>query len=192
MAPKGDWRYVVSNSFRTVLVKRRMAAMAVLVVCSLAGCIEQTTRGNESVYLFAWWVGPTLIVGGILGIPAGWFLRQWNQKLGVALLIIGPVLLLVFAPNIYNDRVLIDDEHFEARYGFWFSPSNHNIRFDDLNSIQYVEVLGRRGRKKYELHCHHKAGSTTIVSAGDLVRPSVQEILARAKAKGVLTLIEFP
>jgi hypothetical protein len=96
----------------------------------------------------------------------------------------GPLLLLI-APSLYSDRVVIDDEHFEARYGFWFAPSVHDVRFDDLRAVQHATVTNDRGRKNRELHCLHKSGAMTVIPCGDLVRNTVPEILDRAKARGV-------
>lgn len=158
--------------------------IAVLLLCVLAvGCYEHVTRGNVSIYGFAWWLGPCVIVAGIAGIPVGWRFRQ--TKWGFVLLILAPVLLVIVAPAMYSDRVLIDDDHFEVRYGFWFSPTVHNLRFADLSDMRYVAVAGNRGRTNYELHCRSKTGVLTVVHAGDLVFNTVPEIMARASAKGV-------
>jgi hypothetical protein len=154
------------------------------MMCSIAGCYEHTTRGNESFYQFASWLGPVIIGAGILAIPIGWLTRK--SKLGFVLMCMGPVLLLFVAPAMYSDRVVIDDDHFEAHYGLWFNPSVRNVRFSDLREIRYVSVQGTRGRIKYELHCVNKNGNEAVVPAGDLIKYTVQEIMTRAKAKGVI------
>ncbi len=177
---------------QTRSVKGRTAFVAALALCSVAGCYEHVSNGNESIYRFVWWLGPLIIAGGILAIPAGWFLRRWSAKWGFVLMVMAPVLLVIVAPAMYSDRVVIDNEHFEARYGFWFSPSVHNLRFEDLQEIQYVAVPGSRGSTNYELHCLSKAGQLSVVHAGDLVRNTVPEILERAKAKGVRVVGEVP
>lgn len=164
--------------------------LALALVLFVPGCYEKEVRGNESVFKFAGWLGPLLIVGGIAAIPAGWLIRRQSFRLGFVIMILAPVVLLIAAPAMYNDRVLIDDQHFEARYGFWFNPTEHNIRFMDLSKIQYVSVHrgGRRGGTKYELHCINKSGNDTVVAAGDLLRNAVPEILARAAASGVVVV----
>jgi hypothetical protein len=157
----------------------------VLILFLLSGCYERVAQGNQAIYRFAWWMGPLIIVGGILGFPLGWIVRRWSRRVGFVLMFLSPILVLFAAPDMYSDRVLIDDDHFEARYGFWFSPNEHNVRFADLREIQYVPVRDRKGRKKYELHCITKASQVTVVHCGDLVKYTVPEILARAKARGV-------
>lgn len=172
---------------------RGMAVLAgVLALGLVAGCYERVSDGNQSVYRFAWWIGPTVIGAGILGIPLGWFLRKASAKWGVALMILGPILLGIVAPAMYSDRVVVDDEHFEATYGFWFSPSVHNLQFRDLREIRYVAVPGRKGRTNYELHCATHSGAVTVVHAGNLVKNTVPEILARARARGVIITGETP
>lgn len=177
---------------RTNSVKSGALLLAALTLCCFSGCYERIANGNESVYRFVWWLGPAVIVGGILGMPSGWYLRQWSPKLGFGLLVMAPLLLLVIAPAMYRDRVLIDDEHFEASYGFWFNPTVHNLRFDELREVQYVELRGRRGRTNYELRCQSKSGQSSVVHAGDLVRNAVLEILERAKANGVHVVNQVP
>jgi hypothetical protein len=159
-----------------------------LALCVVSGCYERATVGNQSIYRFDWWLGPTVIGAGILAVPIGWFVRKRNARWGFVLMVMGPFLLAVVAPAMYSDRVLIDDEHFETRYGLWFKPTEQNIRFDDLQAIRYIAVPARRGRLNYELRCTRKAGGETTVHAGDLVKNAVPEILARAKAKGIIVL----
>jgi hypothetical protein len=164
--------------------------VAGLALLTTSGCYERVARGDQSVYQFAWWMGPAVIAGGILGVPAGWFLRRVNERWGFVLMVLGPVLLILVAPAMFSDRVVVDPDHFEARYGIWFRPSVHSIRFDDLREIRYVKVKGARGRTDYQLNCITKAGETRVVHAGDLVRNTVPEILARAKAKGVPVVLQ--
>ncbi len=89
---------------------------------------------------------------------------------------------------MFSDNVLMDDEHFEATYGFWFSPTKQDIKFADLQSITYVEVKDSRGRSSYEMHILQKTGSAFKLPAGDLVRQTVPELFDRAKARGVTVI----
>jgi len=173
-------------------MKRFSLPTAAFALCFLTGCYEQTVRGDESVYRFAWWLGPVIITVGLLGVPVGWLLRQWNPKLGFVVMVLAPILLIIVAPSMYSDRVVVDGRHFEARYGFWFSPSVHVVPFDDLTAIRYVAKEDHRGRVTYRIHCVHKTGSTTEVSAGDLVRNAVPEILDRARVRGIIVTREGP
>lgn len=175
----------MGNCFRTRPTRGRAVLVGALTLCLLSGCYERVVQGNQAIYRFAWWMGPLLIIGGFLGFPLGWFVRRWNRRVGFVMMILAPLLLFLAAPGMYSDYVLIDDDHFEARYGFWFHPNEHNLRFADLREIQYVPVRDRKGRKKYELHCITKAGQVVVVHAGDLVKNTVPEILERAKARGV-------
>lgn len=172
-------------SIRTRANRGRAALVGVLTLCLVSGCYERVAHGNQTIYRFAWWMGPAIIAGGLLGFPLGWIVRRWNRKVGFVLMFLAPILLFLAAPGMYSDHVVIDDDHFEARYGFWFHPNVHNLRFADLREIQYVPVQDRRGRRKYELHCFTKAGQIEVVHAGDLVKYTIPEILDRAQAHGV-------
>ncbi len=180
----------MGSCFRARSKRCMTVCAAVLLICLVSGCYEHVTDGQKSLYQFAWWVGPLVIAGGILGIPIGWWIRKWNAKWGFVMMGMAPLLLVIVAPGMYTDRVLIDDEHFETRYGFWFDPSVHDIRFDNLREIRFVAVPGSRGRTNHEMRCTTKKGETTVVHAGDLVMPTVPEILARAEKRGVKVVVQ--
>ena len=163
------------------------------IVCS--GCDEKQVNGDSVTYRFAAWIGCSAIAAGLACIPAGWLIlrhsNRWsNAWLTGAILLIGaPVILLgLLAPSMYSDRVVVDADHFETTYGFWFSPTSVNVRFDDLNAIQVRAKVRqtRRGKQvTYDLHCARKSGGVQIVPAGDLMRQALDDVLARAQRRGV-------
>ncbi len=77
--------------------KLRAAVVAALMLVVFSGCYEMVTHGSESIYRFAWWVGPAVIVGGILAVPLGWLLRKRIARWGFGLMIMGPVALVFIA-----------------------------------------------------------------------------------------------
>jgi hypothetical protein len=160
--------------------------LAAFALCGVSGCYEKATHGDQSIYTFATWLGIAVILGGLIMIPAGWLLRRASMKYGITMMVLGPLVLIIAAPAMYSDRVVVDAEHFEARYGIWVSPYTHNIRFDDLRAIQRIGVPGRRNRTTYQLHCIRKDGTNEVVPIGDLVVNAVPEIMQRARAKQVL------
>jgi hypothetical protein len=164
---------------------RLRLALAASLLVLLSGCYEKSVTGDQSVYKFAWWVGLLVILGGLVAVPLGLAIRNWSGRWGFALIVMGPVLLIFFAPVMYLDRVVVDSTHFEVRYGFWFAPTKHNIRFDDVREMRYVATRGRKNRIQYELVCAMKGGDTRTVSAGDLVINAVPEILRRAEEKQI-------
>ncbi len=163
--------------------KRPAVLIVALLLCSMAGCYEHEISGNQSIYRFVWWLGPVVFVVGVLGSFVGWRLRKYRW--GFIGFIMGPVLILIVAPSMFSDRVVIDDDHFEARYGFWFSPTVHHVRFDELREMRYVAVTDMRGRRKFQIHCVMNSGEVEVVHSGDLVKNTVSEFLARAQARGV-------
>jgi hypothetical protein len=155
-----------------------------------SGCYEKVVQGDESVYRFAGWVGIVVIAAGLVGIPAGWLLRRWSAKWGFVLMGMSPLLLILIAPAMYSDRVVVGPDGFHARYGIWFSPRVHDVRFDTLKEIRRVGVRNSKGRINYELHCVRKDGEVEAIAIGDLVVKAVPEILSRAKARHVPVIIE--
>jgi hypothetical protein len=198
---KREKRVPMSSQIQTRSAKR---FSALLVVCFLSGCYERITKGDQSIYHFAKWVGPLVILGGIVALPLAWFIyqgskrfdhvsiRQWGARFALVLAVVGPVALALVAPGMYMDRVVVDADHFEASYGMWFKPSLHTVRFDDLSEIRFATVPGPRGRKVRQLHCKEKTGTTHVVAVGDLLINAVPEILEKARTKGVSVFQDAP
>jgi len=180
----------MNGCFLAWLFRSRVVVIGLLTLVLIPGCYERVVDGQESIYRFAWWLGLLVIAGGLLGVPVGWLLRRWSRKWGFALMCMAPILLIIVAPAMYSDHVVVDDEHFEDRFGFWFHPSTTTVRFQDLREIHYVGVPDNRGRINYELRCISKTGQTEVVPAGDLAKNAVPEILSRAKARGVEVVSE--
>jgi hypothetical protein len=110
--------------------------------------------------------------------------------MGIGLLILSIVLAALVFPAMILDKVRVDAQHFETHYGFWFAPSKHNVRFDDLREMKLVtyEQRTRRGgrRSKQKLVCIHKsAAPQDTVHLGTLVKEAAPEILRRAAESGV-------
>ncbi len=169
----------------TPCVPRLAASLVLPALLFFSGCYERVEKGDQPVYHFAWWMGPAIIAGAIAALPAGWFLRSVNKRMGYGLLFLGPFLLVAVVPAMYSNRVVVDDQHFECSYGMWFSPTVHSIRFDSLREIHIARVRGARGKVNVHLNCLTRSGETQTVHAGDLVKQALDEILERAAAHGV-------
>jgi len=127
--------------------------------------------------------------GCVVGAAVGWVLRGWSARLGWGLVIMCPLLLVGMVPGLATDYVRIDPNGFECRYGFWFAPKQHAVRFDDLREIRWVETerRTRRGGTQIDIDllCMQKDGRQQKVDVGDLMKQAVNEILENADARGV-------
>jgi hypothetical protein len=153
-----------------------------------SGCITRESLGDEVVYSFPTWMVVLTVVAGVAAVPVGWLVTRKNRLAGWMVMVLGPPAAGLFAPMLASDRVAFDADHFEARYGFWWSPSEFNIRFADVQEIRWVTKEGSsRGRQTYShfLDCVMKSGRTQQVSVGTVMQEAVDEILARARARGV-------
>jgi hypothetical protein len=160
--------------------------LAVWVTAS-AFFTKEVQDGGE-VISFATWVVVLAVLVGVLAVPLGWLIARRNRVAGYLILVASPIAAVVFAPMLASDRVAYDADHFEAHYGLWWSPSEFNIRFADLREIRIVSKESwNRGRKStsYFLDCVMKTGETQQVSVGTLMQEVVDEILARARKRGV-------
>ena len=167
-----------------------VAAAAVGLLFAAGGCVDRSVSGETTTYGYAWWVPVAVLLSALVALPAAFLLRRRSGRASVALFILAPVLAVVVFPAMLLDKVKVDAQHFETHYGVWFSPTKHNVRFDDLRELRLVtyEERGRRGRrtKKQKLVCVHKsAAPQDTVHLGTLVKPAAPEILRRAEEHGV-------
>lgn len=176
----------------------RLGSTLAVVALALAagGCVDRSVKGDEITYGFSWWVPVITLLGAIVLLPAGWLLRNKSSRFGWAMILIAPVLALVVFPTTLTDKVRVDANHFESADGVWFMSTKHDVKFDDLHELRHVtyEERGRRGRKrtKQKFLCVRTGGVKENVSIGMLLQRAEEEIMERAKAKGVTVSFERP
>ena len=170
----------------------RLAAVSIAtgILLGAGGCVDTTVSGDATTYDYSWWVPLVTLVSSLVAFPIGLVMRKRSGRIGGGLMVMSPVLAFLVFPMLLLDKVKVDAQHFEDRYGFWFAPSRHNVRFDDLKEIRLVtyQQRTRRGGRttKQKLVCIHKnAGTQDTVQLGTLVKEAAPEILRRAGERGV-------
>lgn len=169
----------------------RRLALALTGVCCLAavGCIEKAAGADGTVYSFQTWIPALLVVAGVAGVPGGILLfRRKSRFWGVVLVVVGPVIASVVAPGMFLDKVVVGEDGFTSRHGFWWNPSIHTVRYDDLSQVRLTveERSGRRGKKySYYFDCDLKSGRQERVPLGDIMREAVPEIAGQFRKHGV-------
>jgi hypothetical protein len=170
----------------------RLAAVSIatVILLSAGGCVDRSVNGDATTYDYSWWVPVLTLVSSLVAFPIGLVLRKRSGRIGGGLMVMAPVLAFLVFPMLLLDKVKVDAQHFEDRYGFWFAPSRHNVRFDDLKEMRLVtyQQRTRRGGRttKQKLVCIHKnAAPPDTVQLGTLVKEAAPEILRRAGEHGV-------
>jgi hypothetical protein len=169
----------------------RRLALALTGVCCLTavGCIEKASGADGVVYSYQTWVPALLVVGGIAALPLGVVVfRRKNRFWGVILTVAGPVAAGVVAPGMFLDKVVVGEDGFTSRHGFWWNPSIHTVRYEDLNQVRLTveERSGRRGKKySYYFDCDLKSGRQERVPLGDIMREAVPDIAAQFRRHDV-------
>ena len=166
-----------------------LRALAGLLLCALAGCVDRSNDGKTSVYSFALWaIGIFALLGlGLIGVGV---LTLKRQRWGAILtMVLGVVAIIAAVGMMRLDRVVVDDEHFESSHGLPWDRVSHNHRFDELREIR-VEVKETKSRsgttkRNYTLLCQSKAGGVDRVPIGTVMEKAVSEILDLARKKGV-------
>lgn len=157
----------------------------------LSGCYEKTVEGSQTIYKFESWIAPTEIVVFSLVVLISYFLRRRLRYLSYLGIGLGLFFLFILPGSALQDRVIVDDQHFDATYGFWFYPSHHNIQYKDLEEVHYTFTLKRQNLRHYEMRITRKSGEKEVVPVGDLMLEAAQDILDRAQAQGVRVLDHF-
>jgi hypothetical protein len=174
----------------TTMGRLAAASIAILLLLGAGGCVDRSVNGDQITYDYAWWAPVMALLIGLVALPAGLALRKHSGRVGGGLLILSPILALFIFPTLLLDKVKVDPQHFEDRYGIWFMPSTHNVRFDDLREIRLVtyQTRTRRGgrRTKQKLVCIHKGATPQdTIELGTLVKEAAPEIMRRAGEHGV-------
>lgn len=156
----------------------------------------QSTAGGTSVYSYPSRVVGCAVVAGLALVVAGWLLTRGRSKssdlaaYGFALMFFGGPFGLVFlAPSLYYDRLVVSEHTVRVHTGFWWSPTIRTIELDELRALKLVLKRSNNARTPWridrELTCVHKAGDVRDVPVGDLLRVGLEEILDKAKQRGV-------
>jgi hypothetical protein len=162
-----------------------------LIACGgalLCGCVDESVQGETTVWTFAWWVPLAALVLAGAGGAIGWRVRKQWRRVGYGLLIGAGLTIPFLAPMLMRDRVTVDAERFTLRTGFWFYPTRHDVRFDDLSRIELQETKrwSRTGRRvTYTLLCVRRRGGPEPVPIGTLMEYAVEKILDTATNQGV-------
>ena len=171
-------------------MKQRLKCLFVGACCVLlAGCYQKVSDKEELVFSFQAWVPLLVALAGMAAIPVGIvFIARKRRFWGICLAVAGPLAAVAIAPGMYLDRVVVNQEGFYSRHGFWWNPTVHNIRYDELTLVRLVvEEKMSRGRKTYSYYfdCSFKQGRQERVPLGDIMREALPEIAERFRQHGV-------
>jgi hypothetical protein len=171
-------------------MNQRLKYVFVGLCCiAIAGCYDKVSENGGLTFSFQRWVPLLVVVGGLVALPVGIVLFVRKQRFwGVCLAVAGPLAAGVIAPGLYLDKVVVNQDGFYSRHGFWWDPTIHQIRYDELTQIQVVveEKTGGRGKTySYYFDCSFKSGKPERVPLGDIMREALPEIAEQFRKHGV-------
>ena len=172
--------------------------LAALVLAAASGCVQQKVQGDTITYTYGLWVAAAGALGAVAAGIVGWFLSDfgtgsvWSyfsiKRTGWGLMLGAPIMATALLPAVFTNYVKVDDYHFEAKNGWWWSSEKHNLRFDQLQQIDIAQEqhLTRHGTSTtYFFDCVLHSGEHERVQLDPLMTQAVAEILKRAKDRGV-------
>lgn len=170
------------------------AALAMLCLLTLTGCVEKAVAEGVTTLTNASWVYGLIGLAGVaLAIIGGVAIKEaWWQ--GGLTLLVGLGILIVGVPTYLLEKTTVREDGFRVQTGF-FGGTVHDVKYDDIANIELTseEVRTRRGgrRTKYYILLHMKSGGDIKLDASDgVAEEAAPLILAGAKAHGVKGLEE--
>jgi hypothetical protein len=150
----------------------KSAALAALLL-AIAGCTEETVDGDTIKVKFQFWVPASIFAVGSLGAVAGYAFRKQAKPGWVVMVVIGSLAVLIVAPGMLLDEVVVTRDRFSLSTGFWFYQTQHEIEFANLRSMRVTrfESIWRGGQKyvRYTLHCKLSNGPEAEIAVSDLM-----------------------
>ncbi len=162
---------------------RAWLGLVLLVLVAAGGCVSETKAGDKTIFTYEWWVPLSVMVGGIVAAPVGWFLRESISRLSIGLMILGPLACLG-GISLFTDRAEVDPSSYMVRVGI-FGSASYSGKFDELTQISFMSKRRRRSTSHYMV-CHKKNGDTDEIAIGNSIsKRALPLILEYASAKGV-------
>jgi hypothetical protein len=162
--------------------------MMALVCLFLVGCVTSKNGDKGMSFQYEWWVPIVVFIAGIVFVPVGIAVRNYSNRTGWGLMILGPIAALGFAPSLFMEQVLVHDRGFDVRSGIWGMTANQKVDFDAVTSVRLTqeETGGRRSRLIEVLYFDQKSGSPARLPLNnDLKIEAAKEIVTRTAASGI-------
>lgn len=166
----------------------KFCVVAFLLMC-VTGCTQKVADAGTVVCSYQWWVGPVSLLVGVGLTAAGWANRKDGIR-AILFLVVAAALTVGFAPFGFFDKVVVDKDHMESRWGLWCYPTTHHVRFDDVTTVRFTseESTGRRGRRKinYYYEFNLKSGQIEKVTADNsLMEEAAGDLIAQLQQRGI-------
>jgi hypothetical protein len=165
--------------------RRRLMPLLACLCLAISGCYERKLQGDVTTFRYAPWMQAFVIVGGLSLVAAAWYLRKRWRKGALFCALMSPFVLFLIAPSMLTNYVLLDSEHFEAKYGPWWTDEVHSIQFKDCKEVRYIHVVEDGKSKGNAIKFIKHDDCDMIVPSGNLVRFTVGQTQATAQRAGV-------
>lgn len=154
--------------------------------CIIAGCIVRSVQDGRIIFTHSW--GGRLAVTALIVLAAavaafGWRRRGWLARRMGAVAAMTAVMLTLFLPAWFLDRVEIDADGLRMRLMSIVKLTRHEARWDRLDEIRTF-----RDRERTVLMLYEKGrpmAPQSIELDADLLRAIRPEIIRYAGSRGV-------
>jgi hypothetical protein len=165
----------------------RTPIVAVFLVLACGGCVVQSTDGNVTTCHYAWWLPAGVLAGCIVAIPLGLVISRWSSRIGLGLVVAGPLAAIFFVPSLFFEQLKVNDEGFEVRSGIWGLTASQSVRFDGTRQLRIIQKRssGPRPRDIDVLIFDQAGGEARLSLNNDVKIEAGPIILERATSRGI-------
>lgn len=165
------------------------ALITIVVLFLSSGCVRESTDGGTQTFRLEWWAPLLVLVIGLVVTPLGWRSRKESRH-GWTMVVLGPIAALFFAPSLYLDRAIVEEDAFSLRAGIWGLTAVHDVEFSELNQVRILSERksGRRNRNKTSTYllCAGKDGKDRKIPITNRVsKAAFPHVIKNLEKRGV-------
>lgn len=94
----------------------------------------------------------------------------------------------LFAPMMWLDRVVLDEQKLEQTTGFWFAPTVKGFEYDEVTSVTITTEITPKGLENDIWLVHYQDGRRERIDPGDLWAMNTDEIVPRLEQEGIVVV----
>ena len=128
---------------------------------------------------------PVVIAVGLIVLSVVGFAKRAHPV--ICLIPLGLALSpgLLFAPNMYQDRVEVHPDRIQQTTGFFFAPNRKGFEYKEVVYVHIKQQRDRKNRTANVWEIHEKGGATRDIDPGDLWDVNETQIVSLLKGYGV-------
>ena len=123
------------------------------------------------------------IVCTALGILC--FRKRELRRFGYMLLAVALIAGGLFAPALFQDRIILSPREIATTTGFWFAPTREGFIYQDVRHVRVTTCRDLKGRVSPAWEVHYRDGRVHLIELSDLWVRHSEHIMDSLRDYGV-------